>query len=115
MAKKSDIHIQVELDDDNIPEKIHWKATDSTSDEPQESKALMLAMWDPHYRETMRIDLWTKEMQLEEMNVFFFQTLMTMSDTYKRANNDGKLAESMRDFAITFGEKTNVIKKQKED
>jgi gliding motility-associated protein GldC len=114
MGKQSDIQIRVELDDDKIPEKIYWKATDSTSDEPQESKAMMLAMWDPNYRETMRIDLWTKEMQLEEMNVFFFQTLMTMADTYIKANNDKKLAGSIRDFAIQFGEKTSVIKRKEE-
>ena len=111
MAKKSQIHIDIELGEDQIPYSISWHATDSTASEPQPSKALMLSLWDPHYRETMRIDLWTREMTLEEMNVFMFQTFMTMADTYKKANNDEKLAASIRDFAVSFGEKTQVIKK----
>jgi gliding motility-associated protein GldC len=113
MSKQSDIHIHIELDEDQLPQKISWQATDSSSNELQDSKAFMLSLWDPHYKETLRMDLWTKEMQLEEMNVFVFQTLLTMSDTYKRANNDEKLANEIREFALHFGEKTAVIKRQK--
>lgn len=113
MSKQSDIHIHIELDEEQLPQKISWRATDSSSNELQDSKAFMLSLWDPHYRETLRMDLWTKEMQLEEMNVFVFQTLLTMADTYKRANNDEKMANEIREFALHFGEKTAVIKRQK--
>jgi hypothetical protein len=30
----------------------------------------------------MRIDLWTKEMPVDEMKIFFHQTLVAMSDTF---------------------------------
>ena len=43
--------------------------------------------------------------------MYFFQTLVTMADTYLKANNDEKLAAEIRDFALRFGEKTSVIKK----
>lgn len=114
MSKESEIRIRIQLDDDQLPEQITWQASDSTAAEPQVSKAFLISLWDPAYKETLRIDLWTKDMQLEEMNVFFFQTLVTMADTYLKANNDEKLAAEIRDFALRFGEKTSVIKKSKQ-
>jgi gliding motility-associated protein GldC len=47
----------------------------------------------------MRIDLWTKEMPVDEMKIFFHQTLVAMSDTFHRATGDEKMAETMKDFA----------------
>jgi gliding motility-associated protein GldC len=46
----------------------------------------------------MRIDLWTKEMPVDEMKIFFHQTLVAMSDTFHRATGDEKMAETMKDF-----------------
>ncbi|MBC8046468.1 MAG: gliding motility protein GldC [Fimbriimonadaceae bacterium] len=111
-GKTSEINILIQLNEDKIPEKITWQASDSTAEGPQETKAFLLSMWDPHYKETLRIDLWTKEMQQEEMNVFFFQTFMTMADTYLRANNDPSIVEEIKEFAYRFGEKVQVIKRK---
>lgn len=108
----SEIKLTIQLDEKKIPAAISWVATGSTAEEPQQTKAFLLSMWDPQYKETMRIDLWTKDMQLEEMNVFFFQTFMTMADTYMRANNDAAITEIIRDFAYDFGERVQVIKRK---
>ena len=54
---------------------------------------------------TMRIDLWTQEMMVEEMQQFFFEMYMSMADTYQNATNDKDQAEKMRGFARQFGKK----------
>jgi gliding motility-associated protein GldC len=100
------------MDENNIPAAISWRATDSTAAEPQQAKAFMLSLWDPTYKETLRIDLWTKEMQMDEMNVFFFQSFLTMADVYLRSNSDQAIVDFIRDFAFAFGEKTRVISRK---
>ena len=46
----------------------------------EEAKAVMLSVWDQKKQESLRIDLWTKDMPVDEMKLFFHQTLVTMSD-----------------------------------
>lgn len=107
MAKKqSTIQIQVELDNDRIPESIEWRATDSSqSDRYQEAKAMMVSFWDGAEKTALRIDLWTKQMMVDEMADFFFQTMMTMADTYQRATPYKDQADDLRAFAKDFYKK----------
>ncbi|MFI5171584.1 MAG: gliding motility protein GldC [Chitinophagales bacterium] len=112
MSKTSEIHLKVFLDENNLPENITWMATDSQMTEPENCKAFMLSVFDEKSSESLRIDLWTKEMRQDEMDKFFFETLMTMSDTYLRANQNDEMMNYMKDFAFKFGEKTGIIKRK---
>ena len=112
MAKHtSTISIDVELDENKIPEKLNWTAEDGGVTN-QESKAIFISVWDPKNKESLRIDLWTKDMPLDEMKIFFHQTLTSMSDTYQRATNDEKMAGTMKDFCDYFAEKLELKKKE---
>ncbi len=108
--KKSDIKISISLNENKHPVAIQWSADDSGSEGVRNSKAIMLALFDQKDQTTMRIDLWTTEMMVEEMQVFFYETLASMADTYERATNDKNLSGEIRDFAKTFGQKTKVLK-----
>ena len=112
MAKTltSKIQITVGLDDNRIPEKLYWTAQDGGVSN-EEAKAVMLSVWDQKKQESLRVDLWTKDMPVDEMKLFFHQTLITMSDTYLRATQDEKMAASMKDFCDYFAEKLDLIKK----
>ena len=66
---------------------------------------MMLAFWDAPERTALRIDLWTKDMKVDEMADFFYQTLMTMADTYGRATQQQDMVEDMKTFAKGFIEK----------
>ncbi|GEO10525.1 gliding motility protein GldC [Segetibacter aerophilus] len=99
---KSTITIDVELGDDKVPQHISWKASDSTADATQRAKAMMISFWDPADKTALRIDLWTKEMMVDEMADFFYQTFMTMADTYSRATKQTELSEDMKSFAKSF-------------
>lgn len=104
---RSDININVSLDENRVPEEIHWSAPDGgISDE--ESKALLLSVWDHKAKESLRIDLWTKDMPLDEMKLFFYQTLSAMADTFERATSDEKMSATMRDFCDYFAEKLDL-------
>jgi gliding motility-associated protein gldC len=110
MNHTSEIKLQVELDENRIPERILWEAPDGDV-ALQEARAMFLAVWDHKAKEALRIDLWTKDMPLEEMKLFFYQTLHTMADTFYKATQDEKMTDTMRDFCEYFAEKMDIIKK----
>src|SRR5579859_6447760 len=99
---KSSINIDVLLDENRVPEQINWSASDTTADAVRKAKAMMLAFWDGADKTAMRIDLWTKDMMVDEMADFFYQTLMTMAETYLRATQDQALGNDMKQFAKDF-------------
>jgi gliding motility-associated protein GldC len=102
---KSSIVIDVELDEDRIPHNIEWKATDSPSERTQQAKAVMLSLWDGAEKTALRIDLWTQKMMVDEMADFYYQTFMTMADTFERATRQTELVETMKSFAKDFYKK----------
>jgi gliding motility-associated protein GldC len=102
---QSTITVDVFLDDSKVPQQITWKASDSTADMAQQSKAMMLAFWDGADKSAMRIDLWTKDMMVDEMADFYYQTFMTMADTFNRATKNAALVEEMKTFARDFYKK----------
>ncbi|WP_114902670.1 gliding motility protein GldC [Kordia sp. SMS9] len=112
MAKKmtSEIKIAVTVDENNVPEAINWTAKDGGI-ENEDSKAVMLSVWDHKAQESLRIDLWTKDMPVDEMKVFYHQTLVSMARTFQRATNDEKMSATMLDFCDYFAEKLEIVKK----
>lgn len=110
MANKvSHINIEVEVDENHVPEKLHWTAKDGGVAK-EEAKAMLLSIWDSKAQESLRIDLWTKDMPVDEMKVFFHQTLVAMSDTFHRATQDEKMSATMKDFCDYFAEKLELKK-----
>ena len=103
----SEIKIIVELDENRVPEKLTWSAQDGGVQQ-EEAKAMMLSIWDSKVQETLRIDLWTKEMPVDEMKQFFHQTLVAMADTFQRATQDEKMTDTMKDFCDYFAEKMEL-------
>ena len=98
----SSIIIDVQTDQNRVPDSISWKATDTTVAEPQKAKAMMLSFWDGAEKTALRIDLWTKDMMIDEMADFFYQTMMTMADTFGRATNHHEITGEMKKFAQDF-------------
>ncbi len=103
----SEISLKVILDENRVPEALTWSAEDGGI-ENQEAKAMLLSVWDHANKESLKIDLWTKDMPLDEMKVFFHQTLVALSDTFMKATQDEKMTATMRDFCDYFAEKLEL-------
>ncbi|MGD8428756.1 MAG: gliding motility protein GldC [Balneolaceae bacterium] len=110
--KKKEISITVELDENDVPTSIDWNATDKEGEGIANCKAMILSMWDPDQQDTLRLDLWTKKMTVEEMKVFFHQTLVTMADTFQNSTQEEGMAEDMRDFTSYYAEKMEILDDQ---
>ena len=102
---ESNINISVVLDADKVPQQISWSASGSTAETPQKAKAMFVAFWDGVDKSAMRIDLWTKDMMIDEMADFYFQVLSTMGDTFQRATKYDSLSKELKSFAQEFHKK----------
>lgn len=113
VVKTSDITVTVGLDDENIPVELKWMAEDGNkAKEPQTAKAMLLSLFDDSSKDTFKIDLWTTELQVDEMDRFMYQTLRGLADTYFKATKNTALANDMQKFTQYFGEQTKLIKKE---
>ena len=108
--KKSEIKFTISLDENQVPEKIHWEAEGSEKEGENLSKAIMLALWDQDENNTLRIDLWTKDMMVDEMKKFSCQNIITLADSFERATGDTKMANEIREFGKNMGVKLGVLK-----
>ena len=102
---QSTIKIDILLDPNKVPEQINWVASDSNADMVQKAKAMCIAFWDGADKTAMRIDLWTKDMMVDEMADFYYQMFMSMADTFKRATQQEEISDDMKKFAKVFFEK----------
>ena len=106
---QSTIKIDVLLDPNKVPEQINWTATDSTANMVQKAKAMSIAFWDGADKTAMRIDLWTKDMMVDEMADFYYQMMMSMADTFKRATQQQEISDDIKKFAKEFFDKFKAI------
>lgn len=102
IAKTSEINFLVHLDDRHVPEAIEWQASDAPEPGRQAAKAVVLAIWDQQAQSTLRIDLWTKEMPVDEMSEFVYQTLTTLADSYRNATGNGEAATVLKRASEDF-------------
>jgi gliding motility-associated protein GldC len=110
---ESNIKINVQLDADKVPQEISWSASGSTAESPQKAKAMFVAFWDAVDKSAMRIDLWTKDMMIDEMADFYYQVLTTMGDTFQRATKYEALSKDIKSFANDFHKKFVEIEMEK--
>jgi gliding motility-associated protein GldC len=100
--KESTITVSVQLDEKKVPERIRWTATDSTADDMQNARAMMLNFWDGEEKAALRIDLWTKDMMVDEMIDFYYQSMMGMADSLARSTGQQELVTDLKKFAADF-------------
>lgn len=105
--KKAKITFTVSLDEDNIPEKIEWSAPDGGI-ENSNTTAVLISVWDPKNKEALQLDLWTKEMPINEMKKFFHQTFISMGETYERATGEEEMKKDIFQFAQYFADKSEI-------
>ena len=109
IKKNTQVSININLDENNIPEEIKWTAQDGGITD-MDTKAILLSFWDSENQESLKMDLWVKDMPVDQMKLFFHQTLVSLSDTFYRATNDEKMTATMKDFCEYFAEKLKIKK-----
>ena len=106
--RTAEIKVIVDLDGNHLPTRIEWQATEG-QDGPVSSQAIMLSFWDGEKKAAAAIDLWLEDMTIEDMDLFFYQTIHKMADTYLRATKNADAAKSIHDFGDEFGETMGLV------
>jgi gliding motility-associated protein GldC len=108
MPREKEVKFNIQLDDQNMPEQIRWTATDGPQGAGEDAKSMMIALWDGEEKNTLSINLWTKDLQVDEMHTHFFQILLNLSDTYHRATQNPYVREEMQKFCMDLADKTRA-------
>jgi gliding motility-associated protein GldC len=102
--KSQEINFVIELDDNKLPESIKWMAESDTPIQFKDAKAIMISLWDRNENVTLAMDLWTKDMLINEMSALYYQTLIHLADSYKRATSDENASNLLRESAEKFAD-----------
>ena len=108
MSTTSRITIDVTTDENQVPVAMEWTAEDGGVLN-QSASAMALSMWNAKEYAAMRMDLWTKDMSVEEMRSFVVQTMMTLADTYERSTSDKDHAKAIRGFTEELAKRIGVL------
>ena len=104
---KKKLKFTVELDDNHLPLNIEM-ATEDGEEHESNIKALMISAWAAKTKETLRIDLWTKDMPIHDMFIMYHQTMMGMAASLEKATGREKLSGALRDYCDFFADQTNI-------
>ncbi len=104
---RNKIIIEVLTDDKHIPENIQWEAPQIM--EKGECKSIALALWDGKENNTLRMDIWTKEMTTDEMKKFLVQNILTFCETYERATSDNILSEKVKQYIVQLAKEEKIM------
>ncbi|MFT5821008.1 MAG: gliding motility-associated protein GldC [Crocinitomix sp.] len=105
--KKSNINIEVLTNENNLPEQITWTAKEGGVDGAN-AEAMFLSLWDKSQNAAMRIDLWNKEFNVDDMKKFMHQTLLTLADTFEKSTGEKNMSEDLRDYCHHFADKMGI-------
>ncbi len=113
-SRTTEIKLTVDLDGDNLPTRIEWQASEGQENGPVLCQSMMLSVWDNENKTTAAIDLWTKDTTIDDMNLYFYQVIHKMADTYLRATKNAEVADSIHEFGERFGETLGLTSRSTE-
>ena len=105
---KQTLKFEVELDENNLPNSIKM-LEDQAKNSAINLKALMIAAWDAKRKETLRVDIWTKDMPVNDMFILYHQNMMGMATSLEKSTGQDKLAQALRDYCDFFAKQTKIL------
>lgn len=102
----NEIKVRVGLDENQLPERISWHATDAQKQ--SDAKATFISFWDDKNKQTLSLQLWVKDFTVEDMKHFVHQSVVLLTDTLEKATGKDELIDHMRDFTDYFAEKSGI-------
>ena len=109
VSRTAEIKLTVDLDGDDLPTRIEWQASEGQPDGPASCQSMMLSLWDSENKTTAAVDLWIKDTTIDDMNLYFYQVIHKMADTYLRATKNTDVANSIHEFGDGFGETLGLV------
>ncbi|MBX2954473.1 MAG: gliding motility protein GldC [Leadbetterella sp.] len=112
---KSEINFEIQLDNDRIPEKIFWDATENPNEGINETKAISISVWDHYHRGLLGINLWTKDMPVDEMNHFAVDMIGNLVQMLRDSTQDEKMIGILEDAGRQITKHLNELAQQEQN
>lgn len=112
---KSEINFEIQLDNDRIPEKIFWDATENPNEGINETKAISISVWDHYHRGLLGINLWTKDMPVDEMNHFAVDMIGNLVQMLRDSTQDEKMIGILEDAGRQITKHLNEQAKEEQN
>jgi gliding motility-associated protein GldC len=109
MSRTAEIKLTVDLDSDDVPARIAWEASEARGTGPTPCQSMMLSLWDGEQKTIAAIDLWLKDTTIDDMNLYFYQAIHQMADTYLRATKNPAVAKMIHGFGERFGGAVGLV------
>ena len=100
--RESEIKLRVVLDKDNVPENIYWDASDKEHQGEEQTKSISLNIWDHLNHSTLRIDLWSKDMPVDEMKRFYVDCIGGLAQSILNSTGDEYMSSAMNRLCDKF-------------
>lgn len=110
--RKSEINITVELDENRIPDKIYWDATENPNEGINDTKAISLSVWDHYSKGLLGINLWTKDMPVDEMNHFAVDVVGNLAQMMTDSTGNKRVIELLN---ATGKRMTQILEEEAKD
>jgi len=110
--RQTEIKFVIELDEQNVPDKLFWEATDKSPKGLEEVKAFCISLWDTKQNNTLKIDLWGKEMPALDMKRFYVETIGGLAESLRNATGDETMYTEIDDLCQRLGK---YIEKESKD
>ena len=94
---KSEINFSVELDENRIPAKIFWDATENPNEGINETKAISIGVWDQYHKGLLGINLWTQDMPVDEMNHFVVDLIGNLAQMVSDSTQDSFIINTLHE------------------
>ncbi len=109
MSRTAEIKLTIDLDGDDVPTRITWEASEARGAGPTPCQSMMLSLWDGERKTIAAIDLWIKDTDIDDMNLYFYQAIHQMADTYLRATKNPDIAKLLHEFGEGFGATVGLV------
>lgn len=96
--KDSEIKFTVSLGEESYIENIKWESSDKPADSPDNTDAIAVSIWDPTQKNTLRIDLWTKQMNAFDMKRFTVDSIGGLAEALRSSTGDNLMADKMQEL-----------------
>jgi len=113
-SRTAEIKVTVDLDEADLPTRIEWQASEGQHEGPISCESMMFSVWDSEKKTTAAIDLWIKDTTVEDLNLYFYQVIHKMADTYFRATKNKEVSDSIHEFGEGFGKDLGLLKRSTE-
>jgi len=113
VSRTAVIEVEVTLNEQQLPIRMQWSATDSSMNGPRQCAVANVTLWDAECKSLSAIGLWTLDCRLEDMYSFIGESLGQLAQVCQNATHDEELTQMI--YACASRASSHAVQKLSAD